>query len=1205
MADVESLTLQITGDATKAKKSLDDLIKTLERLKTITKGGCGLSSVSNEMKKIESGNHGVSTSNTKSAKSFVNLGTKVGAAALALKKAGKIVSSWIKESNDYVENLNLFTVAMGEYAESAKQYAEEVGNLMGIDPSAWMRTQGVFMTLASGFGVASDRAATMSQQLTQLGYDISSFYNTSVEDAMTKLQSGISGELEPLRRLGYDLSQAKLEAIALSLGVDKAVSSMTQAEKAELRYYAIMTQVTTAHGDMARTLNAPANQLRVLKAQATQAGRALGNIFIPALNAILPYAIAAMKVIRELANSIANLFGFTLPEIDYSGVSSLGSDASDASDAIDDVTGSAKKLKKTLLGIDELNVLSDTSGGAGSGSSGGGSLGFELPTYDFMGEISTNIDKAYKKLKKILTPLKKVLGLLWEYKEIVGLGLGLIALTKLWGVLKSVWAWFLGLRLVDAFVTGFQLIRVTGGNVFQSLVGGIDNVRYNLTGMQKTAITVVAAFVEFSVVKKNVKELAMGCEDAGAKIAGIGLAATAAGAAMYVALGPYGLALAAIVGIMGALAGVAQAQREFREALVDAAFFDGVGVSLDVFKSRLEAVTEEFAIQNGQIADWGKEIESNNETIDKVSLKIQALSQTLGSTGAVTQSEIDTIKGHFNSLYEGVRDNMSLSEEVILTALVGALQRATPEIAKQIDVLIGEYQRYVRETQGRAEELKLLIDNGYDELVGKQKNDPAYQEIMSNINAWYTELGVLSGGMSDAGWKWQETVNNFEVSEIDFGNVEQAKEKLGEIASAGKTALDDLAAARDTVLKEIDNQIAYAAQYGTLEEVEMLGDIRQNIEDDYAAQEAAIKSEMNAIFEDIQNGMIGKISDTKEAAEKAWGEMSWLERMWNGNDEEGYVRAALVDLQEKIDEISGAIEGHMSDIETDGSAWASEAMSSIIDSLFEIEGTGDGNVSQSCWKWANTLEEAIEQVFADLEKSGKKASSSAGGEITKGLETGISDESGVRAVKRAAADIVHETDNALRDAAEIHSPSKLFAREGGYMMEGLIKGIKDMLKSLKEAMTSVISSAFDTDDAWNHGYDYGSSFAKGIVKAIKNTSFPTITGTVNTSGSSASISFKAYANGGFPAEGQMFVAREAGPELVGTIGSRSAVANNDQIVESVSKGVYRAVVQAMGQSNGSQVVEAKVNDKVLFEVVVDRNRRETMRTGRSPLLGGV
>lgn len=96
-----------------------------------------------------------------------------------------------------------------------------------------------------------------------------------------------------------------------------------------------------------------------------------------------------------------------------------------------------------------------------------------------------------------------------------------------------------------------------------------------------------------------------------------------------------------------------------------------------------------------------------------------------------------------------------------------------------------------------------------------------------------------------------------------------------------------------------------------------------------------------------------------------------------------------------------------------------------------------------------------------------------------------------------------------------------------------------------------------------------------------------------------------YAQGGLPPVGQMFVAREAGPELVGTIGNRSAVVNNDQIVDSVSQGVYRAVVQAMGESGGSQVVEAKVNDKVLFEVVVNRNRQETMRTGHSPLLGGV
>ena len=132
--------------------------------------------------------------------------------------AANAVFEWVDAANTYIEDMNLFSVAMGKYAESARNYAQEVANVMGIDPGAWMRYQGVFQTLATGFGVAGDRAAVMSQQLTQLGYDISSFYNIDVENAMLKLQSGLSGELEPLRRIGYDLSQARLEAEALSLG---------------------------------------------------------------------------------------------------------------------------------------------------------------------------------------------------------------------------------------------------------------------------------------------------------------------------------------------------------------------------------------------------------------------------------------------------------------------------------------------------------------------------------------------------------------------------------------------------------------------------------------------------------------------------------------------------------------------------------------------------------------------------------------------------------------------------------------------------------------------------------------------------------------------------------------------------------------------------------------------------------------------------
>ena len=305
--------------------------------------------------------------NSTSAWGKVANGLKFGTMIYGLSRLASMIGTAITKSNEYQENLNLFTVAMGEYAQEAFDYGQTVSEVLGIDLSNWIRNQGVFNTLLTGFGDTAERAALMSKNLTQLGYDLSSFFNISVEDAMQKLQSGISGELEPLRRLGYDLSQARLEATALSLGIDKSVMSMTQAEKAELRYYAIMTQVTTAQGDLARTLEAPANQLRVLSAQFNMAARSIGNIFIPALNAILPYAIAVVQVIREIADAIASLFGFELTEVDYSGITAGASGAGSMADSLDEAAGAAKKLKQYTAGFDELNVFSPDSGSAGSG----------------------------------------------------------------------------------------------------------------------------------------------------------------------------------------------------------------------------------------------------------------------------------------------------------------------------------------------------------------------------------------------------------------------------------------------------------------------------------------------------------------------------------------------------------------------------------------------------------------------------------------------------------------------------------------------------------------------------------------------------------------------------------------------------------------------------------------------------------------------
>lgn len=404
-ADIDKFTQQMTALAAAMKPFADEMQKVSN----------GFSAFPSKIQKLitSTEEYNASARKATSTTGEFTSGLKalnVAAVAITFRKIGHFIAQAVTESNKYQEDLNLFTVALGQYAAEAQNYAEKVSDVMGIDPAQWLRNQGVFNTLLTGFGDTAERAQLMSQNLTQLGYDISSFFNISIEDAMQKLQSGISGELEPLRRLGYDLSQARLEQTALNLGIKESVANMTQAEKAELRYYAIMTQVTTAQGDMARTLEAPANQLRILQAQLTQAARAIGNIFIPALNAILPYAIAVVQVIREIANALANLAGFKLTEVDYSGVNSAAVGAGSLADNLDDAAGAAKKLKQYTAGFDELNVFAPNTGsGSGAGAGGAGGFDFDLPTYDFLGDaVQTRIGEIKKMIEDTLAEITTI-----------------------------------------------------------------------------------------------------------------------------------------------------------------------------------------------------------------------------------------------------------------------------------------------------------------------------------------------------------------------------------------------------------------------------------------------------------------------------------------------------------------------------------------------------------------------------------------------------------------------------------------------------------------------------------------------------------------------------------------------------------------------------------------------------------------------------
>lgn len=458
------------------KTDLDSFAEQCNRVATaitplatqMEKVATGFSAFPARIQRLLKSNTSLAASNTVLGKSYVNLAAKISLAYMGMRRIAGVIASWITDSNSYIENMNLFNVSMGQFAKEAQNYAEQVGEIMGINPGEWMRNQGVFMTITDGFGVASDRAYIMSKNLTQLTYDLASFYNISTSDAFQKLESGISGELEPLRRLGYDLSVARLQQEAYNLGVDRSVTSMTQAEKAELRYYAIMTQVTNAQGDMARTLEAPANQLRILQAQVEQATRALGNLFLPILKAILPYAIALAKAIRIVAEIIASFFGVSIPEFDVGAdaIGGVASGAGEAADGLGDASKKAKELKNALLGIDELNVISppedSAGGGTGLGGIGGGGLGFELPTYDFIGDaVNEQVDKIMAKIKPFLD---------WVRENIDEILAGVVAIGAAflaWKIAKGVQDFLRWLSTMKGFnIVGSIGFKIAGLGLF-------------------------------------------------------------------------------------------------------------------------------------------------------------------------------------------------------------------------------------------------------------------------------------------------------------------------------------------------------------------------------------------------------------------------------------------------------------------------------------------------------------------------------------------------------------------------------------------------------------------------------------------------------------------------------------------------------------------------------------------------------------------
>lgn len=368
-----------------------------------------------QLSKVVTQTNRVTAANEKQRKSYLSLSNQMNgfmrnmAKLVSLKAIAEYLGNAVAKFNDFYEATDLFHNAMGNLSSEADTLISKMQGLLGVDPTKAMTYMATIQSLGTSFGLTSDKAYILSKNLTQLAYDEGSYWNKNVAETFTAMSSAISGEIEPIRRLGVDLSQARLQQELLALGFNKQVSSLSQADKAVLRYIAIMKQTANVQGNLAQTIQSPANQIKILKAQLDMLAKSVGSLLYPAMKSILPPLIAAVQLIREFVEWVAKLMGVKVVFTDFTkSADSVGG----IGDAMDNTTDSTKKAAKALkdytMGFDELNIIDPTQGssGSGGGASAGNILGdVDLSGYDmFKDYIGTTIDEVKAKLEK-LAPL--------------------------------------------------------------------------------------------------------------------------------------------------------------------------------------------------------------------------------------------------------------------------------------------------------------------------------------------------------------------------------------------------------------------------------------------------------------------------------------------------------------------------------------------------------------------------------------------------------------------------------------------------------------------------------------------------------------------------------------------------------------------------------------------------------------------------------
>lgn len=1097
-----------------------------------------------------------------------SLKTKWLAYAYSYQMIADILQQSMDSFNDRYENMNLFSVAMGKYADDAYNYAEKVSQALGINMSDWARFQGVFMQLGTGFGIATDKAYSMSRGLTELTYDISSFFNLPIEESYNKVASGITGELEPLRRLGYALDEATLQQVAYRNGINMSMQEMTQAEKAQIRYIAMVEQSGNVIGDMARTLVSPANAIRILRAQISSLAQTFGMLVSVVAAKVIPILQAIVIVVTKVINAISVLLtGKGLKQWDksafnvatnYGSAASAANDAAGAADknakATKKAADNAKKMKQYMMGWDELNVI-DTSadkaaGGAGGGGTGGAGGGGGLGGSD----LGLDLDSLWTEdmLKGLNSQVQDLADAIWDMLPLVA------------GVGTAFGAWKIGHGLYKAVTDLNKAMKDFAA------VKGIASTAGNFKTLGSALMMAGGAALFFGGMWDSFMN-GINWRSLAEQVGGVGLAWL--GVDMIFKNSPFGKT---VKSVMLLAAGIEMLYKAFREIISGDAsaatvvqaivgiglIAGGVATKFGPIPGLITAAVGAIALAAVEIYAHWDQIKAYFANIDFKELADAGAKAIVDFTDSVADGLPQAIESGADiivSFINGVTDNISSviqSGVNVLTALINGIATALPDLIVAVVNVIGTVVLAVIENLPKiiAAGVKLLLAL----VEGVIKSLPEIAKAaVKIIGALLEGIGKLTASVIEAGVK------------IIVALVKGIGNAIGQVLTKGGEAVTNF---MNGIAGKIDNLIGKGK--------DMVGRILTGIGNkftDLYNKGASIVTQViegvkskfkelasigSDVVQGLINGITGGFGKVSETAKNLGGKLvTALEKKLDINSP-SKVAAAIGDFF--VRGLTGALVDGVKDVVSSAKTIGNALIQSMngtlgVDALTSKESESTGN------KFVNGLIGALSGGASKLIAPATTLGSVLLGAMNKQFDMTDSEDDEGEFNTYGTTMVQSLNDGLSSGQAALYNTLKMISANIKMIMNDLVTTTQMQARRIIAAAESARMAA--------------ASIGAASTKTAK-------------------VSKKA--GGGTVPTGDLFLAGEAGPELVGRIGTSNAVMNQTQIVEAVAAGVANAVQAVMGNNSSTNNVKVYLDGKQIYA-----NQREVERNRGVQFDGGV